>query len=153
MRFNSSVCVILALIAFGGLLDRQSEASKPKEKKELPACPARFDNSLASDGIARQNENGLTNAKSLFAPEAMFSDQARKEIRDKRLRPFNGTSLLSLVVGVDGKPQNLCLIKSAGYGLDQEAAKAVWQYRFAPATLDGKPVPERISVEVRFSMD
>jgi outer membrane biosynthesis protein TonB len=42
----------------------------------------------------------------------------------------------------------VCLTKSAGYGLDAEAANVVQKYRFNPATKDGKPVPKRISVDI-----
>jgi len=43
-------------------------------------------------------------------------------------------------------------MQSAGYGLDAEAAEAVQQYRFAPATKEGKPVAARIHVQVDFRL-
>jgi protein TonB len=35
-------------------------------------------------------------------------------------------------------------------GLDEEALEAVSQYKFKPATLQGKPVPVEVNIEVHF---
>jgi TonB family protein len=35
-------------------------------------------------------------------------------------------------------------------GLDEQALAAVTQYKFKPATLQGKPVPVEVSIEVNF---
>jgi len=59
---------------------------------------------------------------------------------------------VSLVVSAQGKPQNVCLMKSVGYGLDAKAAEAVQQYKFAPAVKDGAPVASRIHIEVNFRL-
>ena len=37
-----------------------------------------------------------------------------------------------------------------GMGLDQKALNDVKQYRFKPATLQGKPVPVEVNIEVHF---
>ncbi len=37
-------------------------------------------------------------------------------------------------------------------GLDEQAVAAVRQYRFKPATLDGKPVPVDLYIDVNFAM-
>jgi TonB family protein len=37
-------------------------------------------------------------------------------------------------------------------GLDQKAIEAVQQWRFQPATKDGRPVAVQISVEVSFKL-
>jgi protein TonB len=82
--------------------------------------------------------------------DATFSDEARHQERKGRITHFE--AVLSLVVNSDGKPQNVCLVQSAGYGLDAKAAEAVQQYRFAPATKEGKPVAVRIHVQVDFKL-
>jgi hypothetical protein len=58
-------------------------------------------------------------------------------------------------------PRNLIILKSAtdrlpadqrdaGERFDVSALKAVKDFRFRPATLDGKPVPAQIKVEEKF---
>ncbi len=67
-------------------------------------------------------------------------------IKKQHLSNFQAVSLVTITV--DGDPKDLCLNRSAGYGLDKQAALTVEKYRFSPATLNGKPVPVRMSIEV-----
>jgi len=118
----------------------------------VPLCPAKFEDSLATDGIAGQlRKEGVTPPEVLHSPEAEFSNEARKLRRKGQELDF--VVILGLVVGTDGAPQNVCVSRSAGYGLDAKAAEAVRQYEFAPATKDGKPVSARIHIEVNFHMN
>jgi hypothetical protein len=117
-----------------------------------PACPAQFDDSLATDGIVGKNETGVTHPKPKLTPPAEFSDEARREIKKQHIKNFEAISVIGFVVDENGKPRDLCLKKAAGFGLDAQAAKAVWQYRLAPATKDGKPVAARLTVEVNFRL-
>ncbi len=77
---------------------------------------------------------------------AEFSDEAR------RLKSGRFEVDFSLIVDVKGWPQDVCLTKSAGYGLDANAAGAVRRYGFKPATKDGKRVPARVSIEIFFRL-
>jgi hypothetical protein len=43
-------------------------------------------------------------------------------------------------------------VKSIGYGLDENAIRAVSHYTFEPAMKDGKPVAVPISIEVSFRL-
>jgi protein TonB len=53
-----------------------------------------------------------------------------------------GSVLLKVLVGVDGRPLEVQLVQSSGYSrLDQAALTGVKEhYRFTPASLDGRPV-------------
>jgi protein TonB len=51
------------------------------------------------------------------------------------------------VIDTKGKPTAPCLVKAAGFDLDQQSAEAVMQYRFKPALKDGKPIPVRMQIE------
>jgi len=117
-----------------------------------PACPTTFDDGLETNGIASDFLHGIKAPRPTRQPEAEFSDAARKALKKRHIKHFEGVSIVSMIVGVDGIPRDLCLKQSAGYGLDSQAAKAAWQYRFEPATKDGDPVPARIAVEVNFRL-
>jgi TonB family protein len=58
--------------------------------------------------------------------------------------------VVSVVVDVQGNPQQVQVVRHLGMGLDQKAVDAVKQYRFKPATLQGKPVPVEVNIEVTF---
>lgn len=65
-----------------------------------------------------------------------------------------GTVVLDCIVGVDGQISDVKVVRSldSAYGLDDEAVKAVRQWRFAPGTKDGKPVPVFVSIEMQFTL-
>lgn len=117
----------------------------------VPLCPANSDDDIIStDGNVHPPDRDVTPPKATHIVDAKFSDEARRQKRFLRAKRFQAT--LSLIVNVDGEPENVCLMQSAGYGLDAEAAKAVQQYRFAPATKNGKPVPVRLHIRVDFKL-
>ena len=159
------VTLLLSLVLAGGAQQDKAKTnpdappefsrSHPASGPNVPvpaACPATFDDSPETNGIAGDFRHGVTAPRPTRTPEAGFSEKARKALKKQHLKSFDGVSILSMIVDVDGVPRDLCLKKSAGYGLDASAAKAAWQYRFAPATKDGKPVPARISLEVNFRL-
>jgi TonB family protein len=118
-----------------------------------PACPAKFEDSLETNGIAPEGHApGVKLPKPLHIPEAEFSERSRKEINRKGLRPFETVSTIALVIDTEGKPRDLCVRRSAEFDLDEQAAKVVRQYRFEPATKDDHPIAMRIKVEIRFAM-
>ena len=131
-------------------------ASFEKQGKmpRLNACPANFADSLTTDGVVPMGiVPGVTQPKAVWAPEAQFTDKARKEIHKRAMFPYRSVSTIALVVDPKGMPRDLCIEKSAEFDLDKAAAQSVWEYRFEPATKDGKPVSKRLSVEVKFAMN
>ncbi|MGC2110091.1 MAG: energy transducer TonB [Candidatus Korobacteraceae bacterium] len=89
--------------------------------------------------------NGVTPPQPFYEPDPEYSDQARKA----RLQ---GTVVLWLIVDADGLPQHIRVQRSVGMGLDEEAIKAVKQWRFKPSMKNGEPVPVMINVEVNFRL-
>lgn len=82
----------------------------------------------------------------LYRPNPEYSEQARR----KRIQ---GVVLISLTVDEQGRPTNLHIEKSLGYGLDEKALDCVSQYRFHPATQpDGTPIPAHITIEINFRL-
>ena len=108
-------------------------------------CPAKFDDGLAVNGIANLKDPGITPPKVKRSVQAEFSNEARRKHGH-----FSGE--YGVVVGSDGKAQDLCITQSVGYGLDAKAAKAISQYQFSAAKKDGKPVPVRLTIEVDFTL-
>jgi periplasmic protein TonB len=83
-------------------------------------------------------------------PLAMSDPDYTEQAREAKLQ---GMCLLKLIVGADGKPRDIHVIRSLGMGLDEMAMAAVSQWTFAPATKDGTPVPVLISVQVVFKLN
>jgi periplasmic protein TonB len=89
-------------------------------------------------------------------PAATFSDDGRKYARSlmktQHIKRFEAKSLVGLTVDANGLPRDLCVLNEMGHDFDRRAFDAVATYRFRPATLDGKPVPVRLTVEVTFAL-
>jgi len=81
--------------------------------------------------------------KTLHSVEAEFSDTARK-------KKINGVVVVTLLIDPKGRPLDEHVLRGIGYGLDENALRAVSQYLFKPATVDGIPVPQRISIEISY---
>ena len=84
--------------------------------------------------------------KATYAPDPQYSEKARQA-------GYEGTVVLWLVVDANGLPQEIKVQHSLGMGLDEEAIKAVRQWRFQPALKDGKPIPVMVNVQVNFRLD
>jgi len=67
-----------------------------------------------------------------------------------RLKDIQGMTAMAMVIDAKGAPQHIQLLHSHGDAFDQAALAAVNQSKFAPGTLDGKPVPVWIDVRVVF---
>lgn len=65
--------------------------------------------------------------------------------------PYVQVALVSVLVGEDGSPKEVRVVRGLGFGLDKKAEGAVWQYRFFPATSKGKPIAARRNVMVDFA--
>ena len=89
--------------------------------------------------------NGVTAPVLAFKMEPGYSQEART-------MKFQGTVILRIVVGVDGVPGNISVVRQLGSGLDEKAVEAVRQWRFKPGTKDGVPVPVSAQVEVNFRL-
>jgi len=98
----------------------------------------------AGGGIYRVG-GGVSAPKKIFDPEPEYSEEARKA-------KFQGTCVLYVVVGPDGKKRDIRVQRTLGLGLDEKAIEAVKTWRFEPATKDGKPVAVAINIEVDFRL-
>jgi protein TonB len=77
--------------------------------------------------------------------EPEFSEEARKA-------KFSGNVQVYLIVDQHGNPTHVRAIRGVGMGLDEKAVEAVKQYKFKPATQNGKPVEVEMYVDVGFQI-
>lgn len=64
-----------------------------------------------------------------------------------------GKVLLNVIVGVEGKPEDIGVEHSSGNdALDRAAADAVAEWRFSPQVCDGKPVKARAMIPLEFNL-
>ncbi|MGA2144624.1 MAG: energy transducer TonB [Bryobacteraceae bacterium] len=81
----------------------------------------------------------------LTKKEPEYTDEARK-VR------LQGTVALIIEIDSQGLPRDIRVWQSLGLGLDERAVEAVRNWRFRPATRNGKPVPSSARVDVNFRL-
>jgi len=91
--------------------------------------------------------NGVTAPVALYKPEPEYSEEARKA-------KYQGEVDLSVIIDASGHiaPGSITVVHSLGLGLDEQATKAVSQWRFKPGTKDGKPVAVQAIISVNFRL-
>lgn len=70
-----------------------------------------------------------------------------------RMKGYEGTVLLEVEVGADGRVGDLVVKESSSYSiLDEAALKAVRKWLFSPAKRGGTPVASRVLVPIQFKL-
>jgi TonB family protein len=118
---------------------------KSPQPSSLYPSPATIYGDAPEGPIHHHGEPGLTDPKETYHPDVEFSDKARKAGEQ-------GTVMLSLIVGTDGKPQDVKVMCSSAPDLNPNAIEAVRGWKFEPALKDGKPVMAELAVEVQFHL-
>ncbi len=95
--------------------------------------------------LTAQEPKPKTPPKVLYQVEPQYTEEARAA-------KVSGSVLLKLVVDENGDAQDIQVARSVDEGLDQKAIEAVRQWRFAPATENGKPVAAAANIEVNFRL-
>jgi periplasmic protein TonB len=88
---------------------------------------------------------GIQAPQAIYKTDPEFTEEAR-------VAKHQGTVLLWLIVGADGKPRDIKVVRPLGMGLDQKAVESVRQWKFSPALKGGKPVAVEVRVEVAFTL-
>jgi protein TonB len=89
----------------------------------------------------------------VMSPDVLFEKKPNYTPDAMRAR-IQGTAWVAAVVLADGTVGEAHIVRSldSAFGLDEEAIKAVKQWRFRPGTRFGKPVPVQVVIEVSFTM-
>lgn len=116
----------IGILAFTGLISAQQPVAPQDEK------------------VYKVSE-GITAPYVLRKVEPQYTEEARQA-------KIEGTVLLSVVVGADGKAHDINVINAPDSGLGIKAIEAVQQWKFGPGTKDGQPVAVRARIEVNFKL-
>ncbi len=84
----------------------------------------------------------ITPPKAVSTPDPALPWRA---VRDRSV-------VVELIVDPRGRPQNLKVVRSGGKSFDENALRAVRDWRFEPATCGGRPIATIIHVEVDFRL-
>jgi TonB family protein len=80
-----------------------------------------------------------------YTTPPLYSDEGRS-------RNIEGSVIVEVRVGLDGRARDLRVVAGLGFGLDENALLAVRDWRFSPAKRDGKEVEAVTRVDVEFNV-
>jgi TonB family protein len=89
---------------------------------------------------------------SRVAPPTVISRVDPVPTREAREARVSGIVIVRALVDETGGVRDVEIVKPLPFGLSDSAADAVRQWRFAPATLDGVPVPMVFHLTVQFNL-
>jgi TonB family protein len=88
---------------------------------------------------------GISNPVIIHRVDPQYSEEARKA-------RYQGTVVLEAIVRKDGTVDILRVVRSLGFGLDENAMTALKQWKFRPAMKNGMAVDVSINIEVNFNL-
>jgi len=93
------------------------------------------------------NEPGVTLPKLVSRVNPQYTPAAMQA-------KIEGTVMMKAVIRTDGTAGDIAIVQSldSQYGLDEQAVAALRQWRFEPGRKAGKPVPVRVTIEMRFTL-
>ena len=151
LEFPGSAEQALTMELYSSFLSRQhrDEEAKSLGEKALAARRTLGEQSVGvgrPSGIAAVHIGaGVTAPKLLSKVEPSYSEEAR-------LAKYQGTVVVATDIGVDGTAQRMRVVRGLGLGLDDQALKAIGQWKFQPGMKDGQPVAVQATIEVNFRL-
>jgi len=103
--------------------------------------------------VPRPDKDGVYSPGPGITPPLIIDRAAAAYPNDALADDVQGYCLVSLVIGADGIPTDIQVVRTHGANFDTAAIEALKQSKFEPGTLDGKPVPVRIYARTPFFDD
>ena len=125
--------------------------TKPPLADELFTVPANF-RSVSMQDIMRTPvpANGALPAG--MKPPVLILRTNPEYTEEARNAKVEGTVQLEVVIGADGVPRDVRIVKSLNPDLDRKAIETVGQWRFRPGEKDGKPANFSSTIEINFRL-
>jgi protein TonB len=138
------------------LLLQQKRAGEAKSFQDQALAARKFQPPQAVPIVSGTGESGptpllLTVTAEVTAP-AVITKLEPIYTPDARLANYHATVVVSYEVWPDGLAHKIRIVRGAGFGLSEQAAAALSQWRFSPARKNGQPVPVSQTVSFNFPL-
>jgi len=88
---------------------------------------------------------GQTPPHAIYSPQVEYTQAAKAA-------NFEGSCVVSMVIGVDGKPSNVTLNRKLGRGMDERVIATVNRWTFEPGRRNGRAIQSRIQLTLNFKL-
>jgi len=138
-------CLLIAQTTPGSPNDNEGTAQAANQQSQRAKAAGNVcDEQLAAQaGPVYRADQGITPAKPVRTPDPKYPKTAVKT-------KGQGTVVLCLIVGPEGRVSDVRVARSLSPDLDDAAVKTVYSWAFAPATKNGRSVASQLWTEVSF---
>lgn len=130
-------------------LEPTSPPARPTVTQPEPTGVARVEPTAAPVEAARPTASAV--GSGLVQPQRVSMVPPRYTAAAERVRA-EGDVQLRLLIGRSGEVLKVEVLQGLKWGLTEEAVRAVKQWKFRPATMDGEPVEAPLTVTVHFGL-
>jgi TonB family protein len=141
----------LTMELYSSFLSRQNRSSEASSWQEQAGAARK---ALGAHTLAVNRPSGIAGVRiggGVTAPK-LLSKVEPQYTEEARLAKYQGTVVVATDIGTDGTAQSMRVVRGLGLGLDEEALKAISQWKFQPGAKDGEPVAVRATIEVNFRL-
>jgi TonB family protein len=124
---------------------RKYDAVRSKLRAENKASVPTRIGAAPAGGASKGSVPVETPPTPIYSPDAAYTDAARAA-------KFEGSCVVVVTVGIDGKPSNVMVTKKIGMGMDERAVETVRRWKFDPGRRYGKPVVSRLHLTLNFKL-
>lgn len=101
---------------------------------------------MESDYVQAEPSNGYSDLYNFFNTHLKYPSEALKD-------STQGVQTISFIINAMGKPEQIAVVNSLGEPFDKESKRLVENMpAWKPATLNGKPVPSKVSLPITFQI-
>ena len=124
---------------------RKFDAERSKLRAENKAMvPTRLGDPAGS-AAAKSGQSAETPPRPIDSTEVEYTKEARAA-------RFEGSCVVQLTVGIDGKASDVVVTKKIGMGMDERVVATVKKWKFEPGRRYGKPVVNRMQLTLNFKL-
>ena len=149
MKLRIAAAVLGSMLLTVAVAGQQPPASSltAASQRQADECPFPPENKIASfdTNLYLPRGNGVKLGRAVSAPDPDYAESARQ-------KKIQGCVMLAVAISATGTVDAVKVVKPLEPGLDQKAVEAVQQWKFTPATKDGKPIAVQIPISIGFSL-
>jgi protein TonB len=107
---------------------------------------------LAQTNSGQVGGGGSSQPPPGFQPPRVIQRSEPEYTKEALEAQYEGFVMLSAMIGVDGIPSEIKVVRGLGLGLNEKAVECLQTWRFSPAVRNGEPTPVKATVEIRFKL-
>jgi periplasmic protein TonB len=133
------------MLCFTAVVDSSFAALSLGQSSQNTSAPSSKSAPADSRGTYHAGKDGVSMPACRTDPTPPYSNEARAA-------KYEGSVLAQGEVTIDGRIENIVILRGPGMGLEESVIKTLKKWKCTPATLDGKPVRAIVPFQISFRL-